>query len=208
MAEGASPKRSPRKPAASPKKSPRKRAAKGKAGPKNGPRSKARPTAIRDHENMQNRVRYHLSKSKEETREAWKKATKAERKSWSATWERTGDFSHIQSRKEKTKEKTSEAKRKGLWFCKDKMLEKEGWTEANKNSEYGQRAFLRAEARISHCRRMNCKKEKWVDVHPQHGDEIFKCVDKEESENTTSKEVIGTNLSKSGAQGVVKMEGR
>ena len=197
---GSSPKRSPK---CSPKKK-----AKARAGPKNGDRSKARPKQVREHENMQNRVRYHLNKSKTATRDAWKKATKAEKKAWTSTFEKTGNFDHVESKKEKMKEKRSESKRLGVWNCKDKILELEGWSEANKNTEFGQRAALRAEARIAHCRRMHNKKEAWVDLHPQHGDEIFKCVGKEDNEINISKELIGTSLSKSGARVVVKVEGR
>jgi len=66
----------------------------------------------------------------------------------------SGSFQWVESIKDKVRASENTTGTNDLWLTKDGLEAEEGLTDANKASDAGQRARLRAEAIMFHCRSM------------------------------------------------------
>ena len=156
------------------------------------PKSDATRKERSQHENLLQKVRYHVSRSKKEIRKAYSKASRAEKQKWASTFEKTGNFDFVVTRKTKYKGQKESEGVDFEWLTADGVYTAEGWSEAIKGTPSGQRAAARAEAILATCRKL----KNHTMESDQHGEMLYKRSLHKGSKRKEKGECLSTSLFK------------
>ena len=96
-------------------------------------------------------------------------------------------------RKAESKGKEKRKREQDNFQKRDKILEEDGWTEANRDTPTGQRALARCDCIVSWCKKM-----KQTKVHPQHGDMLYNRIEYKNFRDKVGKQELSTTLEKDG----------
>ncbi|CAK0887960.1 unnamed protein product [Prorocentrum cordatum] len=148
---------------------------------------------IRAHENEMQRLRTQMKASKAAVRKEFKGLYGPARKEFVKVWRETGNFNHAQCNKIERTDKETRDQWTSVWRNFDQLLTDFGWEPSIADTDYGKRAYARAEAVRDNCKKM---KRTHVKVDPQTGDEIYRRLTETNADTQAKLKRIETSISK------------
>ena len=111
----------------------------------------------KEHRNFLARFRHAIKAGGADLKRRFDDASKLEKKRWRKVFGADGNFDRVESSKTIEKSRESNETKGADWLTADGILAAEGWSEENRNTEFGQRAERRAQLLIRQCTKMGKK---------------------------------------------------